>query len=31
MWLLGAGASAADGISMTWDRIWEFKQKLYVS
>jgi len=31
MWLLGAGASAAAGIPMAWDMIWEFKQQLYVS
>ena len=31
MWLLGAGASAAAGIPTAWDKIWDFKQKIYAS
>jgi len=31
MWFLGAGSSAAAGISTAWDMIWEFKQLLYTS
>jgi len=30
MWLLGAGASVAAGISTVGDMTWEFKQQLYV-